>query len=248
MSTTPSAETPTIHFDLSTATVKRNASVDELIADGLASDDDVLASNGALAAYSGSYTGRTPKDKYVVASPDIEGEIWWGNNNRMSAETFRRLRAKAQEKVAGRQVYIVDTFAGADPAFRIAVRFIVERPYHALFIRQLLLRPSEAELKEFVPEWTVVDLGKHPLAGPADGVRSDAVVALNFADREVIIFGTEYAGEMKKSVFTIMNLLLPKQGVLSMHCSANVGADGGTALFFGLSGTGKTTLSADPLR
>lgn len=248
MSTTPSAAHPPHSFDLSTATVKRNPTVDELIADGLAFDDDHLASNGALAAYSGAYTGRTPKDKYVVDTPDVHDDIWWGNNNSLSEEIYSQLRAKAQRTVAGKNLYVIDTFAGADPNYRIAVRFIVERPYHALFIRQLLLRPTAVELETFEPEWTVVDLGKHKTAAAADGVRSDAAVVLNFQAREVLIFGTEYAGEMKKSVFTIMNLLLPRQGVLSMHCSANVGGDGKTALFFGLSGTGKTTLSADPDR
>ena len=248
MSTTPSAATRNNTYDLSTATVKINPSVDELIADGLAFDDDVLADNGALAAYSGSYTGRTPKDKFIVDSPAFANDIWWGNNNRLTRDGFRGLRAKAQRCMAGKKLYVIDTFAGADPAYRIAVRFIVERPYHALFIRQLLIRPTSAELQGFEPDWTVVDLGKHKTSGAADGVRSDAVVALNLGEREVIIFGTEYAGEMKKAVFTVMNFLLPRQGVLSMHCSANVGADGKTALFFGLSGTGKTTLSADPER
>ena len=142
MSTTPSAETPTNGFDLSAAKVKNNPDVDELIADGLAFDDDVEVSNGALAAYSGKYTGRTPKDKYIVVTPNVEAEIWWGNNNRMTPEVFRGLRAKAQHTLADKQLYVIDTFAGADPAYRIAVRFIVERPYHALFIRQLLIRPT----------------------------------------------------------------------------------------------------------
>ncbi|MHB8637540.1 MAG: phosphoenolpyruvate carboxykinase (ATP) [Fimbriimonadaceae bacterium] len=248
MSTTPSAPTQTNSFDLSTAFVKRNPSVEALIADGLKFDNDVEASNGALAAFSGKYTGRTPKDKFIVATPDVEGDIWWGNNNRLSASAFRALRDKAQRTLVGKDLYLVDAYAAADPAYRIAVRFIVERPYHALFIRQLLIRPSATELTDFKPEWTVVNLGKHQTEGVADGVAGDAAIVLDFAEREVLIFGTEYAGEMKKAVFTIMNLLLPRQGVLSMHCSANVGSDGQTALFFGLSGTGKTTLSADPER
>ncbi len=248
MSTTPSAVNPANPYDLSAATVKHNPPVDELIADGYAFDEDVEVSNGALAAFSGKYTGRTPKDKFIVTTPDVEADIWWGNNNRMSPEVFSRLHEKAQGTLAGKKLYVIDTFAGADPHYRIAVRFIVERPYHALFIKQLLIRPTAEELVGFVPDWTVIDLGKHKTDAETDGVRSEATIALNFEQREVIIFGTEYAGEMKKSVFSIMNLLLPKQGVLGMHCSANLGASGDTALFFGLSGTGKTTLSADPHR
>jgi len=248
MPTTPSIATPSNSFDLSAATVTRNPSVEELITDGLAFDADVEVSNGALAAYSGKYTGRTPKDKFIVATPDVESDVWWANNNRMSPKVFSGLHAKAQRTLAGKKLYVIDTFAAADPAYRIAVRFIVERPYHALFVHQLLIRPNAAELRDFTPDWTVVDFGKYTTDGEADGVRSEAAIALNFADREVLIFGTEYAGEMKKSVFTIMNLLLPRRGVLSMHCSANIGEAGDAALFFGLSGTGKTTLSADPRR
>jgi phosphoenolpyruvate carboxykinase (ATP) len=236
-------------YDLSVAaTVIRNPSIESLQEDGLQFDGDVLASTGAMVAISGKYTGRTPKDKFIVATPDVEADIWWGNNNRMEPDVFEGLHAKAQETMGGKRLYVIDTFAGADPKYRIAVRFIVERPYHAFFIKQLLIRPSAEELKHFQPDWTVVDLGRYTTDAEKDRVRSEATVAVHFAHREAIIFGTEYAGEMKKSVFSIMNLLLPKQGVMSMHCSANIGAEGDTALFFGLSGTGKTTLSADPDR
>jgi phosphoenolpyruvate carboxykinase (ATP) len=143
---------------------------------------------------------------------------------------------------------VIDAFAGADPAYRIRVRFIVERAYHALFMRQLLIRPSDAELREFEPDWTILDFCKLPVAGAIDGIGGEAVIALSFADRQVLVAGTQYAGEIKKSVFTVMNYLLPLKGVLSMHCSANIGSGGDTALFFGLSGTGKTTLSTDPGR
>jgi phosphoenolpyruvate carboxykinase (ATP) len=143
---------------------------------------------------------------------------------------------------------VVDTFAGADPQYRIKVRFIVERAYHALFIHQLLIRPTAEELKSFEPDWTVVDAAKLSMSPEADNVRGDAVIALNMTEQEVMVAGTQYAGELKKSVFTIMNFLLPRQGVMSMHCSANIGPKGDTAVFFGLSGTGKTSLSADPER
>ena len=184
----------------------------------------------------------------MVVNEDSEPNIWWENNSRMTPELFEALRLKVDGYSAGKEVYVIDTFGGADPHHRIAVRFIVERPYHALFIKQLLIRPTAEELETFEPDWTVADFGKLKLDPEVDHTRSDAVIALNIPAKQVLIAGTEYAGEMKKSVFTIMNYLLPLDGVMSMHCSANIGKSGDTVLFFGLSGTGKTTLSADPER
>ncbi len=224
-----------------------NLPIAELVEHAIASGDK-FAANGALVAYTGKYTGRTPKDKFVVREPGSEANIWWENNAEMAPETFAKLLAKANDYVKGKKLYQVDTFGGADADHRISARFLVERPYHALFIKQLLIRPTHAELANYTPDWTIVDLC-NLVADPAvDGTRSEAVIALNFAEKTVLIMGTHYAGEMKKSVFTILNYLLPLKGVLSMHCSANIGKDGDTALFFGLSGTGKTTLSADPER
>ncbi len=225
-----------------------NLDVPTLIAHCLERDGCRLAASGAVVAYSGKYTGRTPKDKRTVREPSSESRIWWEGNHAIAPEDYVRVRERVTEYLDGKALYVVDTFAGADPATRIAVRFIVERPYHALFIRQLLLRPTPDERASFVPEWTVVDAGRLKMTPGRDPVPGDAAILLNLAEREVLIAGTEYAGEMKKSVFTIMNDLLPGQGILSMHCSANVGAEGDVALFFGLSGTGKTTLSADPDR
>jgi phosphoenolpyruvate carboxykinase (ATP) len=232
--------------DLSSALY--NLDVETLIQHCLEVDACELAENGAVVAYSGKYTGRTPKDKHIVRESDTEHEIWWENNRPLNPEDYQAIRSKIGTYLKDRPKYIVDTFAGADPAYRIAVRFIVERPYHALFIRQLLIRPTSEELATFSPDWTVFDAGRLKMTPGIDPVPGDAVIALSLANREVLIAGTEYAGEMKKSVFTIMNGLLPWQGVMSMHCSANIGAEGDTALFFGLSGTGKTTLSADPNR
>jgi phosphoenolpyruvate carboxykinase (ATP) len=233
-------------IDLSRASeVFYNLSVDELVQHALASDNAVQASNGALVCTSGKYTGRTPKDKFTVREPSSESHIWWDNNQGLKPETFEGLKSKVHEYAKGKRLYVIDTFGGADPAHRIAVRFIVERPYHALFIKQLLIRPTAEELDNFQPDWTVCNMCRLYADPEDDGVRSEAVIALNFAEKQVLILGTEYAGEMKKSVFTIMNYLLPLKGVLSMHCSANIGPEGDTALFFGLSGTGKTTLSAD---
>ncbi|MCW5942181.1 MAG: phosphoenolpyruvate carboxykinase (ATP) [Fimbriimonadaceae bacterium] len=230
------------------ARVFPNLAVPELVERALRAEEGVLAENGALVALTGRYTGRSPKDKYVVREPGSEDKVWWDNNAPMSPEAFARLRQKARDHYRTRDAYVVDTFGGADPAKRIRVRFVVEKAWHALFVKQLLIRPSAAELESFQPEWTIVNACSL-LADPAtDGTRSEAVIALNFAEREVLILGTQYAGEMKKSVFTILNYLLPLAGVLSMHCSANIGNSGDVALFFGLSGTGKTTLSADPER
>jgi phosphoenolpyruvate carboxykinase (ATP) len=244
----PTTTPATMPIDLNQAEVVFNPSVGTLVIDCLERDDCLLADNGAVVAYTGKYTGRTPKDKHVVREPNSEEKIWWENNTPMSPEQFERVRQKLVEYGKGRKLYVIDTFGGADPAHRIAARFIVERPYHALFIKQLLIRPTAEELRSYQPEWTIVDFGKLKMIPETDGTRGDAIIALNFAEKQVLIAGTEYAGEMKKSVFTIMNYLLPLGGVLSMHCSANIGPEEDTALFFGLSGTGKTTLSADPNR
>jgi phosphoenolpyruvate carboxykinase (ATP) len=236
-------------LDLTTAAeVIRNPSIDQLIEDCLQVDDCRLANNGAVVAYSGKYTGRTPKDKHTVREPSTEANIWWDNNHATTPERFNEIKGFAQEYAAGKRLYVIDTYGGADPDHRIKARFIVERPYHALFIKQLLIRPTEEELRTYEPDWTIIDFGKLKLDPAVHGTRGDAFIGLNMADKQVLILGTEYAGEMKKSVFTVMNYLLPLEGVMSMHCSANVGPDGDTALFFGLSGTGKTTLSADPTR
>ncbi|MBL8064743.1 MAG: phosphoenolpyruvate carboxykinase (ATP) [Chthonomonadaceae bacterium] len=221
-----------------------NLTVPELIEHAIRNGEGQLADNGALVAYTGKYTGRTPKDKLTVRDSSTEDKVWWDNNASIPSDTFQMLIDKANAAIPNKRIYVVDTFGGADPEHRIKVRFIVENAYHALFIRTLLIRPTRDELEAFQPEWTVTDLCRE--TWDRDG--RDAVIALNFSAKSVVIMGTNYAGEMKKSVFTIMNYLLPLKGVMSMHCSANVGLSGDTALFFGLSGTGKTTLSADPNR
>ena len=236
-----------IQFDKA-AEIYRNLTPDELIDHAVKNGEGVIAANGALVAYTGKYTGRTPKDKRTVREPSTEEHIWWENNAEMSTAEFEGLVERVNSAMPNKKVYIVDTFGGADPAHRIAVRFIVANAYHALFIRTLLIRPTAEELANFQPDWTVVDFGAESYVREENGETRDAVIALNFAEKAVIIMGTMYAGEMKKSVFTIMNCLLPLKGIMSMHCSANIGKDGDTALFFGLSGTGKTTLSADPER
>jgi len=235
--------------DFATATsILKNLTVPQLVEEAIRNEEGELAANGALVARTGKYTGRTPKDKATVRESTSEGNIWWENNAEISQETFDHLKTRASEEIRNKRLYQVDAFGGADPKNRIPVRVYVENAYHALFIRTLLIRPTETELQNFVPEWTIIDLCRVSLDPAKDGTRGDAAIALNFAEKLVLIFGTQYAGEMKKSVFTILNYILPLKGVLSMHCSANIGQAGDTCLFFGLSGTGKTTLSADPKR
>lgn len=229
----------------SASNVYNNLNVAELVEQALMRGEGVLAANGALVAKTGKYTGRTPKDKFVVREPGCEDNVWWESNQEMAPETFNKLWTKAESKIEGKDLYVVDTFGGADVHHRIKARFVVEKAWHALFIRTLLIRPSQEDLKSYEPDWTILDLSTESVDPVVDGTNGDAVIALNFAEKKVLIMGTQYAGEMKKSVFTILNYLLPLKGVMSMHCSANVGVDGDTALFFGLSGTGKTTLSAD---
>lgn len=237
------------NLDLTTAKqVHKNLSTDELMQLALQNKEGQLADNGAIVARTGKYTGRTPKDKFIVREKSSEDKIWWGANQEMSEETFRKLWEKAESKLPGKELYVVDTFGGADPEYRIKARFIVEKAWHALFIKTLLIRPTQEELASYEPDWTILDLSTETVDPAVDNTNGEAVIALNFGEKKVLIMGTQYAGEMKKTVFTILNYLLPIQGVMSMHCSANIGKKGDTALFFGLSGTGKTTLSADPER
>jgi phosphoenolpyruvate carboxykinase (ATP) len=241
------AKPTSINLD-SAAEVFYNLTNAELIEHAIRNGESTLAANGALVSRTGKYTGRTPKDKYVVRDSLTENKVWWDNNAAMEPEVFSNLLSKATGFIKGKKMYVVDTYGGADPNHRISARFIVQKAWHALFIKQLLIRPTEEELKSYQPDWTVLDVCELTADPETDKTRSEAVISLNFTERMVLIMGTQYAGEMKKSVFSIMNFLLPLKGVMSMHCSANLGDRGDTALFFGLSGTGKTTLSADPDR
>ncbi len=210
-----------------------------------------ITSAGALVALSGEKTGRSPKDKRVVLEPGSKDEVWWGSVNiELDEHSFMVNRERALDYLNTRQrLFVVDGFAGWDPRYRIKVRVICSRAYHALFMHNMLIRPTEEELADFgEPDYTIFNAGAFPANRYTTGMTSKTSVALHFARREFVILGTEYAGEMKKGVFTIMHYLMPKRGVLSMHCSANEGVDGDVSIFFGLSGTGKTTLSADPAR
>jgi len=214
--------------------------------------DSSIAENGALVAYSGAKTGRSPKDKRIVRHADSEKDIWWGAVNiPCDPRTFTINRQRAQDYLNTRErLYCFDGFAGWDPKYRIKVRVVCSRPYHALFMHVMLIRPTKDELKNFgSPDFTIYNAGAFPANRLTTGMDSTTSIDLSLEDRELIILGTEYAGEMKKGVFTVANYFAPKRGVLSMHCSATADRQTGrSSLLFGLSGTGKTTLSADPKR
>jgi phosphoenolpyruvate carboxykinase (ATP) len=211
-----------------------------------------IAENGALVAYSGAKTGRSPKDKRVVRNPASEKDIWWGQVNiPLDAHTFALNRQRAIDYLNTRErLYCFDGFAGWDARYRVKVRVICERPYHALFMHTMLIRPTKDELASFGrPDFTIYNAGAFPANRLISGVGSTTSIDLSFEDRELVILGTEYAGEMKKGVFTAANYFAPTRGILSMHCSATAHKQTGrSSLLFGLSGTGKTTLSADPKR
>ena len=209
-----------------------------------------LGLGGAFLCETGQFTGRSPKDKFVVRTQSVEHSIWWENNAPMAPEAFDRLHADMLAHMKGRDYFVQDLFGGADPIHRIDVRMVTELAWHGLFIRHLLRRPSRAELDTFSPDWTVINCPSFKADPARHGCRTETVIALNFDKKLILIANTAYAGENKKAVFTLLNYLLPEKGVMAMHCSANhaIGNPVDTAVFFGLSGTGKTTLSADPSR
>lgn len=208
-----------------------------------------VAHLGPLVVRTGDHTGRLPKDRFIVHEPVTRDRVWWGEiNHAFSIEQFDLLMHRVSAYFQGGNAFVQDCFAGADPRYRLRVRIITETAWHALFARNMFLRPSAEELENFKPDFTVIHAPGFHANPQFDGTNSSAFILLNFARRLVLIGGTAYAGEIKKSVFSVLNLLLPAQGVLPMHCSANEGDDGATALFFGLSSTGKTTLSSDSTR
>ncbi len=232
--------------------VRRNPTPAELYEDAIRNEPKSrIAANGALVAYSGEKTGRSPMDKHLVRHADSEEDVWWGPVNfPIEPELFRLNRERARDHLnLADHVFCIDGFAGWDPEYRIRVRVLCSRAYHALFMHDMLIRPTQEELASFgQPDYVIYNAGDFPAAHETTGL-SPTTVDLSFEDGEVVILGTEYAGEMKKGIFTIMNYLMPKRGVLSMHCSATADpATDRSSLLFGLSGTGKTTLSADPKR
>ncbi len=226
-----------------------NPTVSLLYTHALERREGRLAEGGPLAVDTGVHTGRSPKDKFVVREPGSEDRIWWGDVNAgLDEERFESLRDKVTGYLGRRDLYVIDAFAGADPAHRIALRVITDRPYHALFARTMFIDPTPEDLHDFEPEALVLHAPGLEARPEVDGTRSSTFVVLHPTRQEVLIGGTFYAGEIKKSIFTLLNDRLPLEGVFPMHCSANVGDEGDVAIFFGLSGTGKTTLSADPER
>ncbi len=230
-------------------TVHRNPSTELLYEHAVLRGEGRIARGGPLAVDTGKHTGRSPKDKFVVREPGSTDRIWWGDvNAELDEEQFEGLRGKVAEHLSGKDLYVVDAFAGADPAHRISLRVITDRPYHALFAKTMFIDPTDAELEDFEPQALVLHAPGLEADPETDGTRTGTFVVLHPSRLEVLIGGTFYAGEIKKSIFSLMNDRLPLEGVFPMHCSANVGDDGDVAVFFGLSGTGKTTLSADPAR
>ncbi len=228
--------------------VQYNLGAAELYEESLRRGEAELTAHGALVARTGQHTGRSPKDKFIVADEMTNSRIWWDNNKKMSREAFDRLHADFLEHAKGKDLFVQDLIGGADAAHSLPTRVVTEYAWHSLFIRNLLIRLDAADLAGFVPKLTIIDLPSFRADPERHGSRTETVIAVDFSRMIVLIGGTSYAGEMKKSVFTALNYLLPEKAVMPMHCSANVGRDGDSAVFFGLSGTGKTTLSADPTR
>jgi phosphoenolpyruvate carboxykinase (ATP) len=234
---------------LKTNKVHSNLRSSVLIEHSIRRGEGMLADNGALVAYTGKYTGRSPKDKFTVKDSVTAELLNWGDvNQAFDSDKFDALYERVVASLRGKELFVQDLYAGADPKYRLPVRVINEYAWHNLFVRALFVRPKPEELKTHHAEFTILSAPEFQGDPTRDGTRSEAFVIVNFARKIILIGGTKYAGEMKKSIFGIMNFLLPQNNVFPMHCSANVGKNGVTALFFGLSGTGKTTLSADPER
>ena len=226
-----------------------NLSASELVAQAIKRGEGKLTSTGALSVSTGKYTGRSPNDRYIVDVPGVHENIDWGKTNvPMSDVTYQALKSRQKAYLEGRDVFVFEGFIGNDKKHRLPIRVITEHAWQNLFVHNLLVRPTEEELVNFKPEVNLVCTTGFQAIPELDGTRSEAFVILNMAAKEILIGAAAYAGEMKKSCFTLMNYLLPDKNICPMHCSANIGKDGSTALFFGLSGTGKTTLSADPNR
>jgi phosphoenolpyruvate carboxykinase (ATP) len=229
--------------------VHRNLSTPKLVETAIQNNEGVLSSRGALVSETGKRTGRSPKDKFTVKDASTANKVAWGAVNlAFPPEKFDALYQRVLQYLAGKEIYVQDLFCGADPKYQLPIQVINEYAWHNLFVHQLFIRPTSAELKTHKPEFTIVSAPGFLADPKRDGTNSEVFVIVNFTRKIVIIGGTQYAGEMKKSIFGVMNFLLPQNNVFPMHCSANIGEDGVTALFFGLSGTGKTTLSADPTR
>jgi phosphoenolpyruvate carboxykinase (ATP) len=232
------------------ASVHYNLIEPNLIEQAIQRGEGTLGKGGSFLVETGKHTGRSPKDKFVVRTPAVEDSIWWENNKPMAPDAFDVLHEDMLNHMKGKEYFVQDLYAGADPEHRLDVRVVTELAWHGLFIRHLLRRPAREELATFDPEFTIINCPSFKADPARHGCRSETVIALNFDKKLILVGGTAYAGENKKSVFSLLNYLLPAKGVMPMHCSANhaPGDPDDAAVFFGLSGTGKTTLSADPSR
>jgi phosphoenolpyruvate carboxykinase (ATP) len=227
-----------------------NLTTPPLVEQVVSRGEGLLAKDGPIVVKTGRHTGRSAQDRFVVRDETTENSVWWGKSNKpMDPAAFDRLYADFAQALADKPtLFVADLFGGSQPEHRVKVRVINELAWHNLFIRTMLVRPEAQELASFLPDYTIIDLPSFKADPERHGCRSETVIAINLTRKLILIGGTEYGGEMKKSVFGLLNFLLPGQGIMPMHCSANIGAQGDTAVFFGLSGTGKTTLSADPSR
>jgi phosphoenolpyruvate carboxykinase (ATP) len=234
---------------LTTHPVHSNQTAPALVAEALRRHEGRLSQDGALMVETGIHTGRSVQDKFVADEPSVTADVWWGKvNQRLPPDRFDALKNRVRAYLQGQELFTQDLYAGADPEHRIKVRLVTTRAWTALFARNMFIRPAAADLENFDPDYVILHAPLFQADPETDGVRSATAIALSFEQKLILIAGTEYAGEVKKSIFTVMNWLLPAKGVLPMHCSANIGPEGDVALFFGLSGTGKTTLSSDPGR
>ncbi len=237
------------HGIINSINVNWNFGTEELYEDTISKGLGTITKGGALAVETGKCTGRSPNDKFIVKEASSEDNIWWGDVNKSTtAEVFNAMQAKICAYFQNKELYVQDLYAGADKTYRLNVRIISESPWHSLFSRNMFIEPELKALAEFIPDFTVLHAPYFHADANIDGTNSEVFILVDFLQKMVLIGGSIYAGEIKKSIFSILNYMLPEKNVMPMHCSANIGADGDTAIFFGLSGTGKTTLSADGSR
>lgn len=240
---------PDLSSILDRPNVHRNLSVGSLVEHAIRRGEAAMVSNGAITATTGSRTGRSPKDKFIIKDDLTAGKVNWGAVNQpFDPEKFEALYLRVSDYLRDKELFVQDLYCGADPHYRLACRHIDEYAWHNLFVKELFVRPSAQDLRSFTPEFTVIGVPEFLADPKRDGTNSEVFILTDFTRKVVLIGGTKYAGELKKCIFGVMNFILPPRDVFPMHCSANMGSDGSTALFFGLSGTGKTTLSAAPRR
>ncbi len=238
-----------VEFGINPSKVYRNLSVTNLVEIAIQKNEGIVTSTGSLSVKTGKYTGRSPDDRYIVYDDETHENVDWGKiNHQFPTGKFDKIFEKMKKFVEGNELFVFDGFAGADKENRLPIRIFTDHAWQSLFARQLFVRPSSAELETHDPEFTVMSLNDFEAIPEVDGTNSNVFILINLSKKLVLICGTSYAGEIKKSIFSVMNYILPARGVFPMHCSANIGKDGDTSLFFGLSGTGKTSLSADPNR